>query len=495
MRRTLTAQAGLLTGSRAFGQACNALAGIFVVRALSQFDYGTYRQLLLLWSTLIVLGDAAFSQTLYRFIPSRREGAPKYIGQALLVTLGTALVWTASLVLLAGPLGRFFGNAHLAEHMLFLAAYLGLSLLALSPETALINLERVGSVALNTTFFEGLKLALVITVVYNHGGIAWLLRVMTFSAALKLLHLLWTLRDQIALGPGNALGEQAGYAMALWLPGLLNIAGSFAHQYIVGFFFDPAIYAIYAVACFQIPFMGVLSNSVTEVFLVRATEYHSQGRWKELYQMWLSVHRKTQMVILPFSIACVALARPLLNTLFTVRYNASVSLFMIIVSGFWLNGIFEDSLLRAYGAMRAYSWFYLLRIVLALGLGVAGAKWLGLWGVAISSLATVVILNGAQLWKVASLLEVSYARVLPWQDFGRIGLAGAAAAILAAGTSRLFSWAPAALAAGGVVFGAAYVALGYWIGLLTKNEARELIDQLQDGFSRFGILRPRVTEP
>src|SRR5712692_2233803 len=292
MRSTLTTQAGLLTGSRAFGQACNALSGIFVVRALSQFDYGTYRQLLLLWSTLIVLGDVGFSQTLFRFIPARRESAPKYIGRALLVTLGTALIWTASLVLLAEPLGRFFGNTHLAEHMLLLAAYLGLSLLALSPETALINLERAGTVALNTTFFEGLKLTLVIAVLSKGGGIAWLLRVMALSAVLKLLHLLWTLRDQIAIAPGGALREQTRYAMALWLPGLLNVAGTYAHQYIVGFYFDPAIYAVYAVACFQVPLIGILSSSVAEVLLVRTTEYHAQGRREELYEVWLAAHRK-----------------------------------------------------------------------------------------------------------------------------------------------------------------------------------------------------------
>jgi O-antigen/teichoic acid export membrane protein len=495
MRRTLTAQAGLLTGSRAFGQACNALTGIFVVRALSQFDYGTYRQLLLLWSTLIVLGDLSLSQTLFRFIPGQRENAPKYIGQALLVTLGTALAWTAGLVLLANPLGRFFGNNHLAEHMLLLAAYLGLSLLALSPETALINLERVGSVALNTAAFEGLKLALVVTVVFRGGGIAWLLRVMAFSAALKLLHLLWTLRDQFTFASGRELGVQTRYAMALWLPGLLNVAGTYAHQYIVGYYFDPAVYAVYAVACFQVPLIGILSSSVAEVLLVRATEYHAQGRREELYQVWLTAHRKAQMVILPFTIGCVALARPLLNTLFTTRYNASVPLFMIIVSGLWLNGIFEDGLFRAYGAMRAYAFFYFLRIAVALGLGVLGARWLGLWGVALSALATLVILNGSQLWMVARLLKVSYARVLPWKDLGRIGLFSAAAASLAAATSRLFTWAPAALAAGGVVFGAGYLAIGYWMGLLTKEEMQQLVDQVRSGLSRFGILQPGVTEP
>ena len=495
MRRDLTTQAGLLTGSRALGQVFNALSGIFVVRVLSQFDYGTFRQLILLYTTILLVGDAAYSQTLFQFIPERREQARKFIGQALLVTLGMALVWTVGLVLLAAPLGRFFGNRDLVEHMLLLAVYIGLSLLAKSPETALINLDRVGSLSLNTAFFEGLKFALTLVVLYQGGGIGWLLRVMAVSAALKLLHLFWTLRDSIAFSASDASADQFRYAMVLWLPGVLSILGTYAHQYIVGHYFNPAEYAIYAVACFQVPLIGVLSNSVAELLLVRATEYHSQNRRDDLIQLWLSAHRKAQLILLPVTLACVALAGPLLTTLFTARYSSSVPLFIVMVLGLSLNGIFQDGLLRAYRAMRAYAFFSLLRVVLALSLGVLGARWMGLWGAALSTLATLVILNTAQLWKVAQLLEVPFSGVLPWKDLGKIGVTSSACAILAAATARLFSWAPAALGVGGAVFAVAYIAIGFWIGPFSRDETRTILKYIRGGFSRLGILRPETSGP
>ncbi len=493
MRRTLTTQAGLLTGSRALGQVLNALSGILVVRALSQYDYGTFRQLILLYTTIFLLGDAAFAQGLYQVIPGRRQQARNFISQALLATLAMSSAWIAGLTLFAGPLARFFGNSDLVPHMLILSAYAGLSLLAKVPESALINLERVGSVALNTALFESLKFALVIGVLLAGGEVGWLLGVMAFASAIKLLHLLWTLRDQLGRPAGAEFSAQFRYAMILWLPGLLNIAATYAHQYIVGFYFNTREYAIYAVACFQVPLVGVLSSSVAEVLLVRATEYRSQNRRGDLLQVWLSACRKTQMVFLPVTLACVALAGPLLTTLFTARYIDSRPLFMVIVLGLALNGIFQDAMLRAYSAMRAYAFFYLLRVALALGLGIAGAKWLGLWGAALSTLATLVILNATQLWKVAQLLEVPLARVLPWKDLGKIGLASAAGAILAAGTARLISWAPAALGAGATLFAAGYVALGLWMGLLSPAETRSLVEQLRVGCSRLGILRAETS--
>lgn len=492
MRRDLTTQAGLLTGSRALGQVFNALAGIFVVRALSQFDYGTFRQLILLYTTILLVGDAGYSQTLFQFIPERREQARKFIGQALLMTLGMALVWTAGLVLMAAPLERFFGNKDLVEQMLLLAVYMGLSLLAKSPETALINLERVGGLAGNTAFFEGLKFALTLGVLYRGGGIAWLLRVMALSAALKLIHLLWILRDSISFSLADASAEQFRYAMVLWVPCLLSILGTYAHQYIVGHYFNPAEYAVYAVACFQVPLIAVLSNSVAEVLLVRATEYHVQNRREDLIQLWLSAHRKAQLILLPVTLACVALAGPLITTLFTARYTSSVPLFIVMVLGLSLNGIFQDGLLRAYRAMRAYAFFSVLRVVLALVLGVLGVRWMGLWGAALSTLATLVILNAAQLWKVAQLLDVPFSRVLPWKDLGKIGLAGCACAILGAAAARLFTWAPAALAAGGAVFGVAYLILAFRTGLVSAAETQALREQLRVGWSRMGILHPEA---
>ena len=493
MRRNLTTQAGLLTGSRALGQVFNALAGIFIVRALSQYDYGTYRQLFLLWTTLFLIGDAGFSQSLYQFIPGRREHAGKHIGQALLVTVGMAIAWMAGLLLLAGPLSRFFGNDKLVQHMFILVTYLGLSLFAKAPEAALISLERVGSVAVNTAVFEALKFALMLAALYTGGGITWLLRAMSFAAGLKLIHLFWILRDHISFAPTGAFAAQFQYSMALWLPSLLNIAGTYAHQYIVGYYFNPVDYAIYAVACFQVPLIGVLSTSVGEVLLVRATEYHTQNRREDLLKIWWSACRKAQMVFLPATLACVALARPLLTTLFTARYSKSVPLFIVIVLGLALNGIFQDALLRAYNAMRSYAFFYFLRVALALGLGVAGARWLGMWGAALSTLATLVVLNAAQLWKVAQLLEVPFSRVLPWKDLGKIGLASAACAILAAGTARLFVWAPAALGAGALVFTAAYLAIAFRMELVDTDETRQILDQVRSGCYRLGILRPQIS--
>jgi O-antigen/teichoic acid export membrane protein len=150
-------------------------------------------------------------------------------------------------------------------------------------------------------------------------------------------------------------------------------------------------------------------------------------------------------------------------------------------------------MVRAYGAMRAYACFYFLRVALALGLGIAGARWFGLWGAAISTTAALAILNYAQLWKVAALLEIPFSRVLPWKDLGKIALASGGSAVLAALCASVLERPAVALVAGGVVFGATYLILIRMLGLLDADDTRHLFDSVRVGFNRLGILRPEVS--
>jgi O-antigen/teichoic acid export membrane protein len=493
MRRSLTAQAGLLTGSRALGQILNALASLLVVRSLAQYDYGTYRQILLLWTTLFQVGDAGFSQGLFQFLSGQRERARTYLGKALATSVVMAAAWGTGLVLLAGFISRFFNNADLAAYMKLLAAFLAFSLFTKAPEAALITLERVGALAFNTVFFESLKFAMILVVLRAHGGIDAILWAMLLATVLKLAHLLWTLRDTGLSLAGGGFGALFSYSMLLWLPGLLNLAGTYAHQYIVGFYFDPSVYAIYAVACFQVPFMGALSNSVAEVLLVRATEYHAGRRQADLLQMWHHACRKALLIFVPVVIACAALSVPFITTLFTSRYRASAPLFVPIVLGLVFSGLFQDTMLRAYGAMRAYAGFYILRVVLALSLGVAGARWWGLWGAAFSTLASLIILNFWQLIKVAELLEVPFTRVLPWREIGRICLVSGLAAGPAAAAASLVPRPVYALLAGSALYAAVFTVLAPRLGAVRAEESREFTLQLRAAAGRLGILPTKAS--
>jgi len=478
MRQSLSKQAGLLTASRAFAQVLNALAGILVVRQLSQFDYGTYRQVILLFSTLVMLGDAAFSQSLFYFVPRNRTTPHIFVGQALLATLFASFLWAGALVGFSGPIAQFFGNPELVAHMVLLSLYLGLSLLSRILETSLITLERVGLLSGNTAVFEAMKALAMVAVVWKGGGVAALLWAMVIVTALRVFHLLHVTRESVRLAVGPEFGSQFRYSMALWLPGLLNASGMYAHQYIVGHYFSPDAYAIYAVACFQIPLLGPLASSVLEVFLVRATSYWGRGQRAEVLQIWREGCRKALMLFVPATVLLAVLAVPLITLLFTRRYLASAPLFALIVLSMMFYGLLQDAIFRACSAMRAYSFFYFLRVVLGISLGLVGVKFFGLWGAAVSTLLTIIVVNIWQLVQVGRLLQVPFSGVLPWRDVGKIFLVSLLAALPAAACGLWIPWAWIALGAGSLLFGAVYVFAGLRSGLIRAEELRYAMEYL-----------------
>lgn len=475
MPGSLSKQALLLAGSRALGQVLNAVAGLLVVRALAQFDYGTYRQLFLLYASFYLIGDFAFAQSLYHFVPRARDRAHVYYSQALLAALVFSLAWSAAFLLFAQPLGGYFENPDLPRHMALLGAWLTLNLLAKIPETALITLERTAESSFNIAAFEGLRFVFVVGAILAGSGMDGILWAIIAASALRLAFLAVLLRGLLRWELG-AFAEQFRYAMSLWLPGLMNNSSVYAHQYIVGHYFAPADYAIYAVACFQIPLMGVLGTSVGEVFLVRATHFAETGRTDEICRLWLEACRKSLLVYIPAAVAFAVLAEPLMVALFTPAYRASAPLFVFIVASLPFQGMFQDSVFRAFHAMRAYSFFYFLRVVLSIGLGVAGAKWWGMQGAAVSTLLALAILNAAQLAYVARLLQVAYAGVLPWGSILRAVGVSAVAAVPAYLAARWLAWPPLALGTGLAGFVALYVPLGIGSGLVTREDLMPLTE-------------------
>jgi O-antigen/teichoic acid export membrane protein len=507
MSLSLSKQAGLLTAGRALGQILTALAGLVVVRALTQHDYGTYRQLILIYTSVYLIGDAAFAQSLYHFVPRERERARVFLGQAMLVTFALAGAWFSGLVLLEGSVAQYFGNPDVAAHLRMLGIVLALNLLTKIPEVGLVTLGRVGASALNIAIFESLKFVMIVLALKWRGTIDAVLAAMALATGLRMAAQMALVGRDILFTVTPRIPEQFYYSMSLWLPGLFNNFAIFAHQFIVGHIFTPSDYAIYAVACFKIPLLAVITTSAGEVLLVRAAEQHAQGQYRQILAMWRAAVRKAQLILLPAAIGLAFLAKPFIVALFTARYTRSAGLFIPIVLTLPLGGFFADAILRAYHAQRAYAAFYVLRATLALALGVAGATIFGLWGAALSSLAALGLVTCCQVAYVSRLLGERWTRAVPWPELGRMLLlcvaCGAGSAALAPWMARpllhlgpWFSGHPAAvqLGCGIALFAAVYVALVPRLRLLAPEELDAVFGGIRSRFPFFfGSLRTTHT--
>ncbi len=497
MRLPLTTQVGLLTISRAAGALLNSLVGFLIVRHLTQSDYGTFRQVYLLYATLLPIADLGLTESLYYFVTLSPGQHVALIRRVLLAIGVVQILIGGALLFQAGAIARFLNNPELASLMGLLTLFLGFSAVARCWETELIAANRTPLASLVIFGSEALKVVLMAAAVMIFASLVWLVWALVFAAAAKCVAFVVSLIvdseagtvERRALAP---LRQQLHYGIALWIPGVIRLLSLQAHQYIVGHYSLPATFAIYSVACFQVPFLGMLSVSISEVFLVRATQCWSRGERQELYSLWQGTCRKALLFYIPVATALAALAHPVITLLFTRRYAASAPLFAMMVFTVVLDGVFQGPMLRACCAMQAYTAYNVVRGIVAVLLGAFATKVWGLWGAAASLLATTVLINLAQLISVARLLQVPYSAVLPWRDIGKVFVASALAAIAVWITSLHIESQPSAIAVGCALFGCIYGAMLLVTRLVRVNDCTSLLRRTTAAVREAMLMRART---
>lgn len=497
MSRNLTRDVGLLSVGRVAGQMLNALVGLAVVRYLTQEHYGTFRQAFLIYTTMVGIGALGLFESIYYFVPTFPDHRKEIVRRAALFVGAVQIAVGVLMPVLAERIGHFFQNPALVRMIGLLAVTIGVTTLARAWEIQLVAEHRVPQASALILGFEVLKSTLMGVALILHLGVMGLIWALAIAGTLKAAAYIHSLRRTSAPAATAEtsmprFGSQLWYSLALWVPGVLAFAATQAHQYIVGHYYKPEEYAVYAVACFQVPFINTFAASITEVFLVHATDFWARKQVPELYQLWMGTCKKAMLLFMPLAIGMAVLAKPMITVLFTPRYQAAAPLFSVIVLSLILNGIFQDSMFRACASMKIYSTFHISRGLLAVLLAFVGVRYFGLWGAALSMPVALTIINIAQLFPVARLLEVGFLQVLPWGSLGKILLAS----VLAGGAARLaaapIDWQLGALTAGLAAYTLAFGCLVLAFGEVTVSQVMGLLRRTGEDMRHSMALRAKA---
>jgi O-antigen/teichoic acid export membrane protein len=249
----------------------------------------------------------------------------------------------------------------------------------------------------------------------------------------------------------GTLRAQFAYALPFGAASLLYVAQRYLSQYAISASFDPATFALFAVASFHLPVIDIVYTPMSEVLMVHLGRDGSNGlrHWHD------SVH-KLATILFPAACGAWLLGPVLLPMLFTQTYAAAVPLFVLATfeMPFWILPC--DALLRAAGETRFFFLFNACRLPVSASLVVAGIHFYGLPG----AIAAGIVSEGAGRIVLAlrgrRFLKARGGELFDWSALGRI----AAAALLAS----MPSWAVRLVLAGlpMVVTSAAVYAVSYF---------------------------------
>ena len=454
----------ILVLGRTAGFAFSFAIPVVLARRFGRAEFGTYKQLFLIYATLYGLAQLGMAESLYYFVPRKPEEAGRHVSNAI-VTL--ALLGASSLALLCvlrTTIATWMANSELVSYLPLLALFLAFTLVSAVFEIVMVSRNEAGKAA---GVYAASDLGRTVLLILPALAL-WRLRGVLIGAAcfaaLRLLAMLAYLWRQF--GPRLRIDmalwrQQMAYALPFASAVGIEVVQANFHQYVVASRFDAATFATYAVGCLQIPMIDLVCTSTANVMMVKMTEETGEGQPRDRFlTLWHDTTCRLASLIFPLAAFLLLAAHGIIVSLFTRTYQASVPIFMVWCLTILPAAFSVDAVLRVYAQTRFLLVMNLLRLAVIAGLIGWFLSTFGLIGAVLITLVGTMVVKMSGLIRIAWIMKVPVREVLPWGRLAGIAFRSGLAALPALWIGRSVSVPPPlAVMCIGVSYGVVFASL------------------------------------
>lgn len=450
--------------ARGFSAGITLLIPIALARTLSVSDYGTFKQFFLVSATLYLVLGLGVPQSLYYFLPRAEEGERRALITHTLSFMALLGGVGGAGLLLARPALFALGGEPLAEAALPLGLYVWFFLAGGALEPALTAQGRPGAAAVVYVVSDSLRAAAFIAPVLLGMGLAGSLWGAVAFALCRGLAA-WVVLLRGAVGPAfrpSLFREQLRYSLPYGAAMLVAMPQQQLHQYAVSLTSSPAVFAVYAVGCFNLPLVDLLYTPTTEILMYRLGEMERKGQRKEeAIHAFENAVGQLAFAFLPLALGLFAIAPSFLSLLYGPQYVEAAPILRVALAMVVLSILPVEGVLRARAKTRLLLFANLGKIGLSLPLVFGLLHALGPIGAMLGFVLTEAAHKAFLLVMVARTLTEGRGgpwAVLPGRALAIAGLAACAAFLLAGGARSVLPLSPlASVLCHGGLFGAAYL--------------------------------------
>jgi len=470
---TISRPTMMLVAGRAIGFVAAFAIPVVLARIFDRAEYGTYKQLFLVFATLYGLAQLGMAESLYYFVPSRSQAAAgRHVANALVTLAVAGLGCLALLYAMRTRVAAWLTNSQLADHLALVGVLLALMLVTALFEIVMIARKQHFSAAVTYATSDVTRTLLFVIPALGFGGVRSLLVGAVAFGVLRLAAMfvyLWREFGRELRVDLDIWRSQLAYALPFAMAVSVEVVLLNFHQYFVAARFDTATFAIYSVGCLQIPLIDLVMTSSVNVMMVQMAGHAVKGETRAAMTLWHDTICKLAFIFFPLTVLLLVTAHQVIVALFTANYLASVPIFMIWTLTILPSAFAVDGVLRVYAQTR----FLLVMNVVRFVVVVALISWLltafGLRGAVLVTLLAMSIVKGMGVVRAAHLFNARFTEALPWRRLGAIAgrsLVSAVPAYLVLHTLTLPALAE--LACASAAYAATYLALSY--GSLTAEQ-------------------------
>jgi glycosyltransferase involved in cell wall biosynthesis/O-antigen/teichoic acid export membrane protein/2-polyprenyl-3-methyl-5-hydroxy-6-metoxy-1,4-benzoquinol methylase len=497
--QSLTMRAGIYMMAKTAAFALGLALPLMLVRRLSQHDFGLYKQVFLIVGTALSILPLGVGMSAYYFLPRERERQGQIVFNIMLFYL--FMSGAACLVFVLRPqlLGDFFHSQELAEYGPLIGVVILLWVVSSFLEIIAVARQEFKLASFFVIGSQLSKTLLLLASAILFTSLRALIYAATLQGVIQICILFVYLRSRYGAFwrsfRWSVMREQLAYALPLGVAAVIIGVKSDIHSYFVANQFDAATFAVYAIGCFQLPFISIISESVGSVMIPRVSYLQKYNRQREIIDLTAKMMRKLSAIYLPLYILLLLVGREFITVLFTPQYLASYPIFAINLTLIPL-AIFtsaSDPVIRAYAEHR----YFLLRARVVLLVLLVAALWygtsrFGMIGVISIAIGMSLVERLVSLIKAGQILQVKRGDLRLLKDVGKVGLAattaGAVTVILRATMSEANPFVILVLCS--AAFTILYLAVVMSFNVLTVDERETINRQLSRVRNLFGRQQP-----
>lgn len=430
VRRSVSGPAFVLTAGRTLAFGASFFIPVVLARRFSTEEFGTYKQVFILYETLYFIAQAGLATSLFYFIPRAPRHAARFLANAAMAIALVAGICAVVVASGGGLVSWIFSNSALEPLVLPGSIYFLFLVTAAPLEIVMICRERYGLASASYATSDLLRACALILPTIVTGDLRWLMFGAVAFSTVRLGAMLLYLRGVYGaeLRPDRGLlREQLRYALPFGLAVLVGTLQGNFHHLVVSHSFDAATFAVYAVGCLQIPLIDFVATPMADVMMVKMTEARRRNVFAEAKAIWHQALSDLALLLVPLVGLLLVVADDLIVLLFTSSYAASVPIFRVSVLTILFTPLLIESVLRVHADTRFILLLNSLQLVVIAALIHPLITRFGLVGGVLVTLAAVVIVRTAGLCRVKSLLGSSARDLLPWSRLAAIAAIGAIA--------------------------------------------------------------------
>lgn len=391
-------------------------------RLLSPADYGTYRQVILVYYTFLIVFSLGLPKAYSYFLAK----APLEEGRSIVVKLGKillalALVFAIALWCGADAMAWLLGNDMLAPNLrcfaltpLFLMPVLGV-------EGILTAYGQTNLVAAYVFAGRGLLIAgAVIPVAWFDAGVTGAVNGFVVASFASSVFGVWLsfrpFKGISSCKTGLNIKDVFKFVWPVFTSGIYGFVIVSSSQFFVSHFFGVKEFAFFANGYHELPFAGMIFGATAGVLLPEFSKMYSAcDSSARMHVLWNSVVVKTCSLIYPMSVFCCFFASEIMAFIYGEAYRSAAVLFIIATVVCLLRVIPLNPVMLATGNAKRFSDLHLFTAITIIGLDVLCVKYFPSL-IAIAIIASVCTMSclWMLMYSIAGTFGITIRHLMPW---------------------------------------------------------------------------------